>query len=140
MKDPVRLLISAVVIATIGLVVAFLVYAGSPDPSETLLTADTSSSANDQRDSQPSDPKDAVAPPKQKADEPKRQVDEDDIALPVEGNPLVVTLLNDPELGQISIEQYSKEGKATGRPLKSGTQVQIPNPNIPGEKITFSVP
>jgi len=140
MKDPVRLLISAVVIATIGLVVAFLVYTGSPDPRETLIPADTSSSANDQRDSQLSDPKDLVAPPKQKTDEPKRQIDEDDIAILVEGNPLVVTLLHYPEFGQISIEQYSKDGRPTGRPLKSGTQVQIPNPNIPGEKIIFSVP
>ena len=65
---------------------------------------------------------------------------EDDIAIPVDGNPLLVTLAFYPELGQISIEQYNKEGKPTGKPLKSGTAVQIPNPNIAGEKIHFIVP
>lgn len=140
MKDPVRLLISVVVVATIGLIVAFLVSTRPPDPSGMPIAAETSSAASDPRDPQPSGAKDGVAPAKQKNGGPKKKSEEDDIAVPVEGDPLVVTLLYHPELGRISIEQYNKDGEATGSPLKSGTQVQIPNPSISGEKIIFSVP
>lgn len=53
---------------------------------------------------------------------------------------LNVVLVSRPELGQISVEKYDSEGKPTGQPLKSGTQVQIPDPDWPGEKIYFKVP
>lgn len=59
----------------------------------------------------------------------------------VPGNPLVVTLPGQhASLGQISIEKYDSAGKPTGEPLKRGTQVQIPDPNNPGQKIYFKVP
>ena len=45
-----------------------------------------------------------------------------------------------PEFGPISVEKYDSAGKPTGQPLKSGTQVQIPDPDWPGEKIYFKVP
>ena len=45
-----------------------------------------------------------------------------------------------PEFGPISVEKYDSDGNPTGQPLKSGTQVQIPDPNWPGEKIYFKVP
>ncbi len=62
-------------------------------------------------------------------------------ALPVVGQPLMVTLTGDnASLGQISIEKYDSEGRATGEPLPQGTPVQIPDPNDPGEKIYFRVP
>lgn len=43
-------------------------------------------------------------------------------------------------LGQISVEKYDENGRPTGEPLKSGTQVQIPDPDRPGKKIYFKVP
>lgn len=62
-------------------------------------------------------------------------------ANPVPGNPLVVTLPGaNASLGQISIEKYDSSGNATGEPLSRGTQVQIPDPNNPGQKIYFKVP
>lgn len=62
-------------------------------------------------------------------------------ANPVPGNPLVVTLPGKgASLGQISIEKYDSAGNPTGEPLKRGTQVQIPDPNNPGQKIYFKVP
>ena len=62
-------------------------------------------------------------------------------ALPVPGDPLLVTLpAPHDSLGQISIEKYDSEGQPTGRPLKSGTPVQIPDPNWSGERIYFKVP
>lgn len=140
MKNPVRLLIAAVIIATIGLVIALLVSDNSSEPSEASATAVNSPASNFQQDPQTNKQKESAAPQNPKSDEPKKKFGEDDIAVPVDGNPLVVTLLYYPELGQISIEQYSSEGKPTGNPLKSGTQVQIPDPNIPGGKIIFSVP
>lgn len=59
----------------------------------------------------------------------------------VPGNPLAVTLPGaNASLGQISIEKYDSAGNPTGEPLKRGTQVQIPDPNNPGNKIYFKVP
>ncbi len=59
----------------------------------------------------------------------------------VPGDPLVVTLPGrNASLGQISIEKYDSAGNPTGEPLKRGTQVQIPDPNNPGQKIYFKVP
>ncbi|MEM1444377.1 MAG: hypothetical protein AAGF67_18675 [Verrucomicrobiota bacterium] len=63
-----------------------------------------------------------------------------DFAVAVEGDPLVVTLAYRPEIGPISIERYDSEGQPTGEPLKTGTSVQIPDPNKPGDKITFTIP
>jgi hypothetical protein len=53
---------------------------------------------------------------------------------------LNVILVSRPGLGQISVEKYDSAGNPTGQPLKSGTQVQIPDPDWPGEKIYFKVP
>lgn len=53
---------------------------------------------------------------------------------------LTVILPSHASLGRISVERYDSEGNPTGEPLKSGTQVQIPNPNKPGERIYFRVP
>jgi|GEM_PF-1130065 len=53
---------------------------------------------------------------------------------------LTVILLSRPRLGQISVEKYDSAGNPTGEPLKSGTQVQIPDPDWPGEKIYFRIP
>lgn len=62
-------------------------------------------------------------------------------AVPVPGNPLVVTLPgSNASLGQISVERYDADGSPTGEPLKRGTPVQIPDPNQPGGKIYFKVP
>ena len=62
-------------------------------------------------------------------------------ANPVPGNPLVVTLPGKhSSLGQISIEKYDSAGNPTGEPMKRGTQVQIPDPTSPGQKIYFKVP
>lgn len=59
----------------------------------------------------------------------------------VPGDPLVVTLPgSNASLGPISIEKYDSAGNPTGEPLKRGTQVQIPDPNNPGQKIYFKVP
>lgn len=67
--------------------------------------------------------------------------DEMPFANAVPGNPLVVILPGaNRSLGQISIEKYDSDGNATGEPLPRGTQVQIPDPNNPGEKIRFRVP
>jgi len=62
-------------------------------------------------------------------------------ANPVPGDPLVVTLPGrHASLGPISIEKYDSAGRPTGEPLRRGTQVQIPDPNSPGQKIYFKVP
>ncbi len=59
----------------------------------------------------------------------------------VPGDPLVVTLPgSNSSLGPISVEKYDSAGNPTGEPLKRGTQVQIPDPNNPGQKIYFKVP
>jgi hypothetical protein len=55
-------------------------------------------------------------------------------------NHLAVILPSSSSLGAISVERYDSEGNPTGEPLKSGTQVQIPDPDNPGEKIYFRVP
>lgn len=77
------------------------------------------------------------APPKEKA---PPSADEMPYAIPTFEDPLNVTLTSRPELGQISVERYDSEGNPTGEPLKQGTQVQIPDPSRPGEKIYFRVP
>lgn len=62
-------------------------------------------------------------------------------ANPVAGDPLVVTLPGkNASLGKISIEKLDSSGSPTGEPLSRGTQVQIPDPNNPGQKIYFKVP
>lgn len=53
---------------------------------------------------------------------------------------LTVKLVSFPELGTVSIEKYGEDNKPTGMPLKSGTQVQIPDPSRPGKKIYFKIP
>jgi len=71
---------------------------------------------------------------------PEEMADESPVfveVLPDFESDLLVTL---PGQGKISIERYDKDGNPTGEPLKSGTQVQIPDPNRPGEKIFFRVP
>jgi hypothetical protein len=143
MKDPVKPLIVILPILTIGLIIAFFLTDKPRKTSEAPLLEPTSSVATDAAEHRPETPKtgpqkdsDSSAP-KPKA--PEQKFDEGDVAIPVEGNPLEVTLLHYPEFGRISIESY-KNGKFTGEPLKSGTKVQIPNPNSPGEKIQFIVP
>lgn len=59
----------------------------------------------------------------------------------VEGNPLVITL---PEYfktaGEIPIEKYDPDGRPTGKPLPSGTPVEISHPSDPDRKLWFRVP
>ncbi len=63
------------------------------------------------------------------------------IANKVPGDPLSVTLPGKhASLGQISVERYDSSGQPTGQPLPSGTPVEIPDPNSPGQKIFFKVP
>lgn len=57
-------------------------------------------------------------------------IEEDAFAIPVEGNPLQVTLPWYSELGRISIERLDREGKPTGKPLASGTPVEIVDPKV----------
>ncbi|MEM9018423.1 MAG: hypothetical protein AAGC68_15520 [Verrucomicrobiota bacterium] len=139
MKDPIRILVGLVVEITIGLVVVFF-FSGDPDPGE----VEPPSSAPDSAEEDTSGAKDDFEGWGDDSEwvtyESIPEVEEDDIAIPVEGEPLLVTLIHYPEIGQISIEKYDREGQATGKPLKSGTKVQIPNPNRPGEKIRFVVP
>jgi len=62
-------------------------------------------------------------------------------ANPVPGDPLMVTLPGrHASLGPISIERHDSANRPTGEPLKRGTQVQIPDPNNPGQMIYFKVP
>lgn len=86
----------------------------------------------------PSEPSQPPAPPKPSGPPSSSEMA---FANPVPGNPLVVTLPGgNQSLGQISIEKYDSAGNPTGEPLKRGTQVQIPDPNNPGQKIYFKVP
>ncbi|MEM9283522.1 MAG: hypothetical protein AAGA96_16990 [Verrucomicrobiota bacterium] len=140
-KNPVKLLIAALALIAIGLLIAFFLTATSPETTESPEMQLSSPAPNTldklkARDSKPDDAMTSDQIPGEQA----RQARQDDLAIPVEGNPLLVTLAFYPELGQISIERYDKEGQPTGKPLKSGTEVHIPNPNIPGEKIRFVVP
>ncbi|MDF1812928.1 MAG: hypothetical protein P1V20_11960 [Verrucomicrobiales bacterium] len=68
------------------------------------------------------------------------EIPEDDLAVPVPGDPTLVTLTWRPDLGPISIERVTRNGDLTGKPLKSGTKVQIPDPENPGDRIIFTVP
>ena len=59
----------------------------------------------------------------------------------VPGDPLSVTLPGKhSSLGKISIEKYDSSNQGTGQPLAKGTQVTIPDPSNPGQKIYFKVP
>lgn len=59
----------------------------------------------------------------------------------VPGDNLHVTLPGSfANLGPISIERLDSSGNTLGSPWASGTQMQIPNPNVPGGKIYFKVP
>ncbi len=82
------------------------------------------------------DPPEELPPPSK----PAPAVEDMEYAIPVFENDLHVTLASHPEFGQISIERYDKDGNPTGEPLAQGTQVQIPDPDRPGEKIYFRVP
>lgn len=140
MKIPSGLLIAATVMIAIALVIAFFYTGGSPDSIESLNPESPSTPLGDLPSTQTGEgvqKKETFLPDPEQPDFSQR---EDDIAVPVEGNPLLVTLAYYPELGQISIERYDSKGQPTGKPLKSGTSVQIPNPNVPGEKIYFTVP
>ncbi len=59
----------------------------------------------------------------------------------VPGDPLSVTLPGKhSSLGPISIEKFDSSNQPTGQPLAKGTQVTIPDPANPGQKIYFKVP
>ena len=70
----------------------------------------------------------------------RKEIPEDDIAILDPNNPLVVTFALRPELGEISIERFDKDGNQTGKPLASGTKVQIADPVNPGKRLVFTVP
>ena len=55
-------------------------------------------------------------------------------------NPLLVRLPSRPDLGPISVERFDSQGNPTGTLLSQGTQVMIPDPERPGERIYFRVP
>lgn len=140
MRNPIKSLISILAVAAIGLVIAFFL---TNDSSTVVETSDSDSPSIASTVQTEPRPRSSKPEPEENSDsnqkKPTDNFDEDDFAIPVEGNPLAVTLLHYPELGQISIEAY-KNGKFTGRPLKSGTKVQISDPNNKGEKIQFIVP
>lgn len=59
----------------------------------------------------------------------------------VPGDSLHVTLPGEyASLGPISIERMDPSGNKLGSPWARGTQMQIPNPEVPGGKIYFKVP
>lgn len=59
----------------------------------------------------------------------------------VPGDSLHVTLPGEyASLGPISIERMDPSGNKLGSPWSRGTQMQIPNPDVPGGKIYFKVP
>jgi len=43
-------------------------------------------------------------------------------------------------LGPVSVERIDGQGKSLGTSWPRGTQMQVPNPNVPGGKIYFKVP
>lgn len=101
--------------------------------------------SRDIRDIEPDGTASAPAAPPQAPEPPKPSgppsSSEMQFADRVPGDPLVVTLPGaNSSLGPISIEKYDSAGNPTGEPLKRGTQVQIPDPNNPGQKIYFKVP
>lgn len=105
---------------------------GARDVRE-MAPGDTSATA-------PAPPETPVAPEPPKPSGPPSSADME-FANRVPGDPLVVTLPGkNASLGPISIERYDSAGNPTGEPLKRGTQVQIPDPNNPGQKIYFKVP
>lgn len=53
---------------------------------------------------------------------------------------LTVVLPARASIGPISVEKYDDKGRPTGAPLEPGTQVQIPDPDLPGARIYFRVP
>ncbi|MEM7699941.1 MAG: hypothetical protein AAF236_16220 [Verrucomicrobiota bacterium] len=81
---------------------------------------------------------DDLAPPLPQSGPPPAS--EMETAAVVPGDPLIVTIPSRSELGPISIERYDSEGNPTGEPLPTGTQVQIPDPNLEGGKIYFRTP
>lgn len=59
----------------------------------------------------------------------------------ISGDDLHVTLPGEyASLGQISVEKMDPAGNSLGSPWARGTQMQIPNPKVPGGKIYFKVP
>ncbi|MDF1755054.1 MAG: hypothetical protein P1U89_19855 [Verrucomicrobiales bacterium] len=134
MKKSTRLLIGSLMLAAVVLVLVFI-----QTGKTTVLPDDAVSNRLPQAPLELPSP--SSEDEESQREKPAPEFDEDDVALPVEGNPLVVTLLYYPELGEISIEQYShKAGGFTGKPMKSGTKVQIPDPNKKGERIEFIIP
>jgi hypothetical protein len=84
------------------------------------------------------DPAPDPDPPEFEADSPNpREPDFEIVAFETD---LTVVFISRPSLGSISVEKYDSENKPTGQPLKSGTQVQIPDPEKPGAKIYFRIP
>lgn len=115
-------------------------YTGGATPPPAPPAPAPAPGSRDVREMTPSDPEkkeEAPAPPA-----PSKPASTNmSFANPVPGNPLVVTLPGaNASLGQISVEKYDSSGNATGEPLSRGTQVQIPDPNNPGQKIYFKVP
>lgn len=142
MKDPIKALIGLLALISVALVIFFFLTNNSAEPPGPESPSTVSEETNDPG---PQTPKQESGEDPVSANTEKKKAtpgfEEADIAIPVPGNPLVVTLLHRPEIGQISIEQYSdKAGGFTGKPLKSGTKVQIPDPTKQGEKIQFIVP
>lgn len=59
----------------------------------------------------------------------------------VAGDDLYVTLPGEyASLGRVSVEKIDTSGASQGLAWPRGTQMQIPNPNVPGGKIYFKVP
>ncbi len=64
-----------------------------------------------------------------------------DFANAVPGDKLHVTLPGEyASVGPISVEKVDPSGNGLGSPWARGTQMQVPNPNVPGGKIYFKVP
>lgn len=112
---------------------------GSPGQRDVREMAPSSSSSNDVAEA-PAPPKkeEKPSPPPSSGPPPASSMP---FANPVPGDPLVVTLPGKhSSLGKISVEKLDSSGNPTGEPLSRGTQVQIPDPNNPGQKIYFKVP
>jgi hypothetical protein len=64
-----------------------------------------------------------------------------DFADSVPGDKLHVTLPGEyASVGPISVEKVDPAGNGLGSPWARGTQMQVPNPKVPGGKIYFKVP
>lgn len=145
MKDPVKLLISLLAIVAVGLTFAFFLPERTNEVTETPEQRSLSSASEDRENPEMKSPEieaeEDVESPVSEKETPARAFDVDAIAMPVEGNPIVVTLREYPELGQISIEEWSDEaGEFTGKPVKSGTKLTIMNPLKKGERIRIIAP